>query len=328
MADTTSIVLGLIAGLALFLYGVNVLSDELRVQGGDRMRSLLQRFTRNRAAGVATGTVATTLLDSSSVTIILVISLVNAGLLAFEHSIAVIMGSNIGTTISSQLFAFDIDEYSPVILGVGLVSQVLATSSRVRSAGRILFAFGLLFFGLHYIGQVVEPLKSHSAFLEMLKQVEAPVYGVAVGALFTILVQSSSATMGIVITLASQDMISLAAGLALMLGAEIGTCADTLIATIGRSRPAVRAGMFHLMFNVATVALGVALVHPLADLAAWISGGAGVARQIANAHVLFNVGGVALTLGFVHPIARVMKRVIPEERLAPAGNAEPVHEIR
>lgn len=152
MPGVLQIVTGLVAGLALFLYGVNLLSEELNALGSEKVRNALERFTSNRLAGVCTGTVATTLLDSSSLTIILVISLVSAGLLAFEQSLAVIMGANIGTTISSQIFAFNVDKYSPFILAAGLLTQFAGPKGRIRDAGRIVFALGLVFFGLHYIG--------------------------------------------------------------------------------------------------------------------------------------------------------------------------------
>lgn len=326
MPGVLQIVTGLVAGLALFLYGVNLLSEELNALGSEKVRNALERFTSNRLAGVCTGTVATTLLDSSSLTIILVISLVSAGLLAFEQSLAVIMGANIGTTISSQIFAFNVDKYSPFILAAGLLTQFAGPKGRIRDAGRIVFALGLVFFGLHYIGEVMEPLREHEPFLNWLKRAESPLYGALVGALFTAVIQSSSATMGIVITMASQEMITLPAGVSLMLGAEIGTCLDTLIATIGRSRSAVRAGIFHLMFNVTTVALGIAVAPQLAQAATWLSFGGGVGRQIANGHVLFNVAGVALVIGFVPAVSGILMRILPEDGRAPAPDSRPIPE--
>jgi phosphate:Na+ symporter len=315
--DTFSMIMGLLAGLVLFLYGVNLLSESLKKVAGGKMKKLLERFTTNRFAGVFTGTVATTILDSSSVTIIMVIALVNAGLLSFSRSLGVIMGSNIGTTISSQVIALDINKYAPLALVIGFGLHMLAKSKKWRHTGQVIFGIGLIFFGLEVMGKSVEPLQGHQAFINWMTRLEAPVLGALVGAVFTVVVQSSSATLGIVITLATQGLISLPAGIAIMLGAEIGTCADTLMATIGRSREAVRVGVFHLLFNIITVSIGVAFAHPFTSLVTYISAGAGLSRQIANAHVLFNVTGVALFIGFVAPISKILQRFIPdkEERL-------------
>ncbi len=308
-----------VAGLSLFLYGVTLLSDTLREVAGPRMRQVLEASSRNRVVGVGTGTLATFVLDSSSVTIIILIAIVNAGLMPFAQAIPVIMGSNIGTTLSSQIFALDIDEYAPLALAAGLLLAFIPRAERWRRAGLTLFAVGLIFFGLHVIGEAVAPLEGHPDLLRWMERMETPLLGAVAGCVATILIQSSSATMGIIITLASQGLVSLPAGVAMMLGAEIGTCADTLVATIGRSRGAVRAGLFHLVFNIVTVALGLLLVH---QLTAWAAGTAGgdVPRQIANAHVAFNVLGVLLFLPFTRWVAGLLLRVVPEGRDEPAGS--------
>jgi phosphate:Na+ symporter len=322
--DMLGIVLGLLAGLALFLYGVARLADGMRVVAGERLRHLLARATTNRVAGVLTGTVATAILDSSSVTIIMVIALVDAGALSFVQSLGVILGANIGTTISSQLIALDVARYAPVALALGLAVGVLGHrrgSARTQQAGTALFGLGLVFFGLAQMGAAVEPLKQSGRFAAWMAGLERPLVGLAAGALTTLVIQSSSATLGIAITLASQGLLSLPAGVAVMLGAEIGTCADTLIATFGRSREALRAGVFHLVFNVATAAVGLALVGPLAQLAQSLGGDA--ARQIANAHVAFNVLGVVAALAVLGPAARALERLLPARTPEPAGGERP-----
>jgi phosphate:Na+ symporter len=312
--DVFSIIMGLLAGLVLFLHGVTLLSDSLKKVAGERVKKVLAKFTTNRFAGVLTGTVATTLLDSSSVTIIMVIALVNAGLLSFTRSLGVIMGSNIGTTISSQIIAFKINEYAPIALVAGFGLQMIMKRKKWKRAGQVMFGIGLIFYGLELVGKAVEPLQDYKPFINWMVRMEMPVLGALVGAAFTILVQSSSATLGVVITLASQGLISLPAGIAIMLGAEIGTCADTLVATIGRSREAVRAGMFHLLFNIITVSIGVALAHHFTALVIYISAGADISRQIANAHVLFNMAGVLLFIAFLTPVARGLQWLIPEKK--------------
>lgn len=319
--DLADVVLGVVAGLALFLYGVTALATGMRAVAGERMRGWLARATGHRVLGVGTGIVATAVLDSSSVTIIMVIALVDAGLLTFVQSLGVILGANIGTTLSSQLIAFDVAVYAPVVLAVGLVMHIAGRRDGVRHAGLAVFGMGLVFFGLGQMGAAVAPLEDSARFTAWMVALESPLVGVAAGALMTLVLQSSSATVGIAITLAAQGLLALPAGIAVMLGAEIGTCADTLLATVRRSRDAVRAGVFHLCFNIASVAVGVVLLGPLTALA--VAMGGDVARQIANAHVAFNVLGVAAALPLLGPVARLLEGVIP----SPVGAGSAAGEV-
>ena len=305
-----------VAGLILFIYAVTLLSDALKSLAEEKVKKVLARFTQNRWLGVLSGTVATVVIDSSSVTIIMVIALVNAGLLTFAQSLAVIMGSNIGTTLSSQLYAFDIDQYAPVALLIGFLLSTLAKSERLKHTGTIIFSLGLIFFSLGFIGEAMNPLENYAPFEQFIKNLRNPWLGVLVGAGFTALVQSSSAMMGVVIVMASQGMVPFEVGVSIMLGAEIGTCANTLIATIGRDREAVRAGVFHLLFNICTVLLGVLLIRYLIDFTEYLAPGVSVERKIANAHVLFNVGGVLLFIGFVGSIAKLLHFLVPAKQSA------------
>ncbi len=312
--DWLSMSLELLAGLVLFIYAVTLLSEAVKAIADDQIRTWLARFTTNRFTGVLTGTAATAIVGSSSVTIIMVITLVNAGLLTFVESLGVVMGSNIGTTFSSQLIAFNVDEYAPIGLFVGFLLLSVSKSDRWRSIGRIIFALGLIFFGLHLMGEAMSPLKNYQPFIQVIQELENPWLGVLVGAGFTVLIQSSSATMGIVITLASQGMMTLPAGVAVMLGAEIGTCANTLIASIGRDRAAIRTGIFHLAFNITTVVIGVLVVDEIIQAAEWISNGASLERKVANAHLIFNVGGVAVFVGLLGVIAKALHWLVPDKR--------------
>ncbi|MEH1816635.1 MAG: Na/Pi symporter [Nostoc sp.] len=317
--DIFKIVTGALAGLVLFLYGVTRMAEGLEAIAGDRAKELISKFTTNRYAGIATGTVATTILDSSSVTIIIVIAMVSAGLLSFVESLGVVLGSNIGTTIGAQIVAFNISDYAPIAMFVGLLLILLGKKQRWKQIGLIILGIGLLFFGLDTIENAMEPFKDYQPFLKLMETLgNNALLGAGVGALFTVLVQSSSATVAIIVTLASQGLISLSAGVALMLGAEVGTCADTLVATFGRERPAVRTGIFHLLFNLTTAAVGIVFATQLAGFAQWISQlmGAGddVARQIANAQLIFNLLGVALIIGFLPLIARGLERLIPDKK--------------
>ncbi|MBG1271088.1 Na/Pi cotransporter family protein [Nostoc sp. WHI] len=315
--DIFKIVTGALAGLVLFLYGVTRMAEGLEAIAGDRARSLIGKFTTNRYAGVATGTVATTILDSSSVTIIIVIAMVSAGLLSFVQSLGVVLGSNIGTTIGAQIVAFKINEYAPIAMFIGLLLILLGKKERWKQIGSIILGFGLLFFGLDTIENAMEPFKDYQPFLKLMETLgNNTLLGAGVGALFTVLVQSSSATVAVIVTLASQGLISLPAGIALMLGAEVGTCADTLVATFGRDRPALRTGVFHLLFNLVCAAVGILFASQLAGFAQWftqlLGAGDDVARQIANAQLIFNVLGVTLAIAFLPWIARGLERLIPD----------------
>jgi phosphate:Na+ symporter len=315
--NTFHIVMGVIAGLVLFLYGVTKIAEGMEALAGERVRNILRNFTTNPLAGVMTGTVATTILDSSSVTIIIVIAMVSAGLLTDVESLGVVLGSNIGTTFGVQVVAFDIDEYAPIALFIGFLLFLLGRSQRLKQIGLIVLGIGLLFFGLGYIESATEPFRDYPEFINWMQSLgQNTLQGVLVGGLFTILIQSSSATLAIVVTLASQGFISLPAGIALMLGAEVGTCADTLVATIGRKRPAIRTGVFHLIFNLASASIGLLFISQLTTLSVWIStlvgAGDNVPRQIANAQLIFNLLGVLLVLGFLPWIARGLERLIPD----------------
>lgn len=312
-----SILLGLLAGLSLFLYGVTRLSISLRKIAGQKMKRILERFTKPVLLAVLSGILVTIILDSSSITIIMIIALVNSKLIPLNRAIGVIMGANIGTTVSSQIIAFRVEEYSALLLLIGFLIYFLSKKRKtLKYVGLALFGFGLIFFGLVLMGNAVEPLKNSQAFTDWIKTLENPWKGVLVGAGLTAIIQSSSATMGIVITLAAQKMITLAIGVTVMLGAEIGTCADTLIASIGRSAVALRAGLFHLCFNVVTVALGVLFHENIATLSTLMAYGDDVARQIANAHMIFNVGGVILFIWFIPQIVKTLDRVVPERKAA------------
>jgi phosphate:Na+ symporter len=312
-----TVAIQVLGGLVLFLWGVFQLATAIEPLASDRARQLLSRFTTNPLAGILTGAVATTILDSSSVTIILVIALVNGGMLTFKQSLAVIMGSNIGTTVSSQILALDVEQYAPLVLLLGFVLFVTGRGAeRWRHVGLAVLGLGLVFFGLHYMGEAVKPLRDNERFMQFMGSLERPLIGVAAGTVATIAIQSSSAMLGIVITLASQGVLTLPAGLAVMLGAEIGTCADTLVASIGRTRAAIRAGIFHLGFNLVTAAVGVLLIHQLSALSGALPGSESLPRQIANAHVAFNVLGVAVFLPFTALIARILEQLLPDKAVA------------
>lgn len=305
-------ILLIVTGLILFLYALNRLAQGLKDLSGDRLNQFLNRFTNNLLKGILSGIIVTVLLDSSSVVIIMTIALVNAGALRFRQAMGVVMGANIGTTFSSQIFAFNVGEYAAIPILVGFVLMFFFKKPFVTNLGKVIFSFGLLFFGLFTMEEAVEPLKDSNYFVSWLHSLENPWKGMFTGTLVTIVLQSSSATVGMVISLAAQGLMTISAGVAVMLGAELGTCADTLIASIGRSRTAVKTGMFHLLFNIITIFLGVLLLQPFMQAVLAISRNASLPQTIANAHMLFNGLGVLLMLPFVGLFEKALNRLVPD----------------
>ena len=303
----------LLGGLVLFLYAIARLSSVLRDVFDERAKRMIERSTDRLVLSVLIGTVLTILLGSSSAVIILTIVFINAGTLRFAQAVGIVLGANIGTTFSSQVISLDIGQYAVIPMILGLAIDVLARSDRWTRRGDILLYFGMLFFGLFAMEQSVAPLRDSPAFLEWMSRIgDSAVLGAAVGGLVTLVIQSSSGTVGMAIVLGKQNILSLAGGVAVMLGAEIGTCSDTLLATIKGNRQALKTGLFHLVFNGTTIALGLALFQPFVELVDWISGEAPLGRRIANAHVLFNVLGVVLMLPLVRPAVQLFDRVLPD----------------
>jgi phosphate:Na+ symporter len=277
-------------------------------------------FTKNVFTAILTGIVITTILDSSSAVIIMTIVLVNAGALTFRQSMGIVMGANIGTTFSSQLIALDIGQYSPIPIFIGLVLSLFSKSERISKAGKVVLFFGILFFGLYTMERAVEPLKDDPAFLTWMEKLENPLRGTAIGALVTLVIQSSSATVGMVITLAKKGLINLGGGIAVMIGAELGTCSDTLLATIRSDRQAIKTGIFHLLFNIVSITIGLLIFPLFISFIQQISGTASIEQKIANAHMIFNTAGVLIFIPLVPVIERLLNRLIPakKQNLKPA----------
>jgi phosphate:Na+ symporter len=246
--------------------------------------------------------------------IILTIALVNSQILTLRQSLGIVMGSNIGTTLVTQIIAFKLSDYASLILLGGFLWLNVARKPSHKHLATILICIGLIFFGLEFMDLSVAPLRHYPPFTAMMLRLENPMLGVLIGWLFTLVIQASSATVAIAISLASQDLIGLPAGIALMMGAEIGTCSDTLLATLGRSRQAIRTGIFHLFFNVFSVVVGVLCIQPFTDFIVWLSGEASVSRKIANAHLFFNIGGVILLAGFTSYFIRFLEWLVPDKR--------------
>lgn len=310
------IILSILGGLGLFLFAVNTLSTVLKELLGERTQKLVGKLVSNIFTAILTGTVVTVLLDSSSAVIILTIVLVNAKVLNFRQAIGIVMGANIGTTFSSQLIAFDIGKYSPIPIFVGLLLGFFSRNENLSKGAQALLYFGILFFGLYTMERSVEPLRESAVFIRLMERLNHPWLGAGVGALVTLIIQSSSATVGIVITLAKKGLIELSGAIAVMLGAELGTCADTLLATIRSNRQAVKTGLFHLGFNIISITIGLLCFPLFVQLVLVISGRASLQQQVATSHILFNMFGVLLFLPFVGLIERLLDRLLPDKPAA------------
>jgi phosphate:Na+ symporter len=214
--------------------------------------------------------------------------------MTFRQSMGVVLGANIGTTVSSQILAMDIGKYSPVLLLVGFILLFVSKSGKLNNTAKVIMYFGVLFFGLFTMEKAVEPLRDNTAFHDLMAQTENPVSGSITGAIVTLVIQSSSATVGMAIILAKKGLLGLGGAIAIMLGAELGTCSDTLIATIRGSREALKTGLFHLSFNILSIAIGLTLFKPFIHFVQWVSQGAPIERAVANAHMLFNIAGVCV----------------------------------
>jgi len=308
--ETILLILG---GLGLFLYAIAHLSDTLKDLLGEKAKSLLAKFTRNIFTAILTGIVITLILDSSSAVIIMAIVLVNAKALTFRQAIGIVLGANIGTTFSSQIIALDIGKYSPIPIFIGMLMIFFTKTEWITRTGRAIIYFGILFFGLYTMERAVEPLREHPQFMDWMLTLENPYAGAGTGALATLIIQSSSATVGMVITLAKKGLLSLSAGIAVMLGAELGTCADTLLATVRSNRQALKTGLFHLFFNITTIFLGLLLFPFFVLLIIRISGTAHLEQQIANAHMIFNALGVLLFLPFIVMVEKILNRLFPDK---------------
>nr|WP_241893503.1 Na/Pi cotransporter family protein [Magnetofaba australis] len=322
-----SMAMGLFGGLALFLFGMEMMASALKAVAGDRMKAILAKLTSNRLSGAMTGAAVTAVIQSSSVTTVLVVGFISAGLMTLSQAVGVIFGANIGTTITAQIVAFKVTKASFLMIAVGFGLNAMGKRDQIRQYGAMIMGLGLIFLGMTIMSDAMKPLRSYQPFLDLMIHMESPWLGIVVAAAFTGLVQSSSATTGIVIVMASQGFITLPAGIALAFGANIGTCVTALLASIGKPREAVRAALAHVLFNVFGVLIWVGLIDQLASAVAMISPSApadvtGIAklaaespRQIANAHTLFNIVNTIIFLPFTGPFAWLILKLLPEKRV-------------
>ena len=321
--EVGSILIGLIGGLALFLYGMEQMTDALKTVAGEGMKKLLARLTTNRFKAVFAGAFVTAIIQSSSVTTVLVVGFISAGLMTLSQSIGVILGADIGTTVTAQIVAFKVTKYALVLVTIGFLMQFVGKKEKIRQYGVMTLGLGLVFFGMEMMSQATHPLRSYEPFIDLMRKMDNPLLGTLIGTVFTGIIQSSSATMGVVIVMAAQGFITLEAGIALVFGANIGTCVTALLAAIGKPREAVRAAFVHILFKVVGVLIWFGFIDQLAEVVRWISPKhpelSGVARlaaetprQVANAHTLFNVANTFIFIWFTKPLALLMRKIIPD----------------
>ena len=309
-------IIGLFGGLALFLYGMEKMSEGMKKAAGNKMRSILAALTNNRVIGFIVGAFVTMVIQSSSATTVMLVSFVQADLMSFAQSLGVILGADIGTTITAQLIAFKLTDYALLMIAIGFGLRMLGESDNLKNTGDILLGFGLLFFGMKLMGDAMKPLRTYPSFLNLMEGLENPILGLLIGAVFTALIQSSSAFTGIVIVLAQQSLLTLEAGIPLVFGANIGTCITAGLSCIGTSREAKRVAMAHVLFKVGGVLLFIFWIPTFASLIHSIAEkfGSDTARQIANAHTIFNISLGLIFLPFTVIFARLLLKILPKEK--------------
>ena len=335
MNEIMTTVFGLAGGLAMFLFGMNSMSDALQKAAGERMKQILSFLTKNPIMGALAGALVTAVLQSSSATTVMVIGFVSAGLMTLPQGISVIFGANIGTTMTAQLMAFKISDYIYPIIFIGFLVYFIAKSEKAKNIGMVIFSFGLLFEGIEIMGSVMKPLAGSAVFTDLMGRVsEIPALGVLLGAVMTLVVQSSSATIAVLQNFASQpaadgvtSVIGLAGAIPILLGDNIGTTITALLASIGQSKAAKRTAISHSIFNITGSIVFACLIRPFAAFITYISPHGNevdvIARQIANAHTCFNIVCTLIWLPLLPVMVKLVTTIIPGKDKLPQTDCKP-----
>lgn len=307
------VILSLLGGLALFMYGMQMMSNNLEAVAGNRMKQILERLTANRFLGVLVGAGITALIQSSSATTVMTVGFVNSGLMTLKQAVWIIMGANVGTTITGQLIALDIGALAPLIAFVGVMLLIFVKSKKAQHVGGIVAGIGVLFIGMGMMSDAMVPLRDNEAFIHLMTKFSNPVIGILAGAVFTAIIQSSSASVGILQALAMGGVIGLHSAVFVLFGQNIGTCITALLASVGTNRNAKRTTMIHLMFNVIGTVLFVSLclVTPFTDWMIALTPDNPVA-QIANVHTVFNLTTTLLLLPFGSLLVKLAVKLLPD----------------
>jgi len=321
--DHLTMTIELLGGLALFLYGMEKMTDGLKAAAGQQMNTLLARLTGHPVLGAITGAIVTAVIQSSSVTTVLVVGFVSAGLMTLVQSVGVIFGANVGTTVTAQIVAFNTTALAFPLIAIGFVMTFVWKQGVARHYGAMLLGLGLIFYGMAAMGSAMAPLRTHEGFAELLQSLRNPFLGMLAGAAFTALVQSSSATIGLAVVMATQGLLSLPAGIAILFGAKIGTGITAVLAAIGKPRDAQRAAAVHVLFNVLGALIWLPFIPQLAGLAEMVSPVAAhlhgverlaeeAPRQIANAATLWATANTMIFLPFAALFAKMAIKIIPD----------------
>lgn len=337
MKDALQTIFGLLGGLAVFIFGMNIMSECLQKVAGEKMKKILALLTKNPVLGVIAGALTTAVLQSSSATTVMAIGFVSAGLMTLPQAISIILGANIGTTITAQIIAFKITDYIYVFVFLGFLIYFLAKSEKLKNIGQTIFAFGLLFLGIETMGSVMKPLASSPIFTEMIAKVaDIPILGVAVGTLMTLVVQSSSATIAVLQNFASQagaDGVTSALGLAgaipILLGDNIGTTITALLASVGQPKNAKRTAVAHCIFNISGCLIFIWFIPLFAKFVQWISPKGPeievISRQIANAHTTFNIVMTLIWIPLIWLMVKIVMKLIPDGKRGEKDSNMPLY---
>jgi phosphate:Na+ symporter len=311
------------------------MSDALKNVAGEKMKDILAVLSNNRVMGLITGAIVTAVIQSSSVTTVMLVGFVSANLMSLSQTVGVILGADIGTTITAQIVAFKVTKYALLLLAVGFGMLFISKRENIQQYGYMIMGLGMIFFGMGVMSNAMHPLRTYQPFIDLMANMSNPILGILVAAIFTALVQSSSASMGVVIVLAMQGLITLEAGIALALGANIGTCVTAGLASLGKPREAVRVATSHVLFKIIGVLIMLPLIGPFAKFVVYISpspaegltgleaAASVLPRQVANAHTLFNVGIAVLFLPFIAYFARFVYWLVPDKPLSEVGEIQP-----
>jgi phosphate:Na+ symporter len=324
--DPLTMTIELLGGLALFLYGMEKMTDGLKAAAGKQMNTLLAKLTGNPVLGAITGAIVTAVIQSSSVTTVLVVGFVSAGLMTLVQSVGVIFGANVGTTVTAQIVAFNTTALAYPLIAIGFFMTFVRKQGVARHYGAMLMGLGLIFYGMATMGSAMSPLRTHEGFAQLLQSLQNPVLGMLAGAVFTALVQSSSATIGLAVVMATQGLLSLPAGIAILFGAKIGTGITAILAAIGKPQDAKRAAAVHVLFNVLGAVIWLPFIAALAGLAEAVSPVAAhlqgverlaeeVPRQIANAATIWATANTVIFLPFAALFAKMAIKIIPDRAI-------------
>ena len=305
--------LSLLGGLALFLYGMQMMSNGLEAAAGNRMKKILEKLTANRFLGVVVGAVITAVIQSSSATTVMVVGFVNSGMMTLQQAVWIIMGANVGTTITGQLIALDVGAIAPLFAFIGVAFIVFLKNEKLHHYGKIIAGLGILFIGMDMMSAAMVPLRESETFVNIITRFSNPVLGILAGAIFTAIIQSSSASVGILQALASSGVIGLPQAVYVLFGQNIGTCITAVLASIGTSRVAKRTTIIHLLFNIigTTLFTIICILTPFTTLVEGFTPN-NVSAQIANMHTIFNITTTILLIPFGTYLAKLATRILPD----------------